>query len=545
MEQCTRKQMLLSLVLAGSLCLPSLAMAGTAPMVDLRTFSQSEEKAAEGVSAGEKTEQKPTGKPTAGKEKKTEGTAEKKTGSQPLPKNDSLRKTREVDFTVQHGQLISEAIGDIDGDGSEEVVDLMGNPMVEKSSFMGDMYLIVREVGAKDPGKVKYYYRPKDLGGYNAYLTLADVTGDGYPDVIIAAPSGGSGGMVSYRILDVIDGKLQEVFGQEENRGVSMAGTYLPDYQVKLSFPGLKQEMILDLSNEKEAYRNLNVYNGDGSLKASGLRPYIQNLSQLSPLDVNGDGVDEVVTVQKVLGVLNADPLGYVRTVWEYRAGGWEPRNVGFQAELYSRPTYANASKVTGESGYEIVSLKVATDTGAVTYPHFQKLDGRLAWKVNRVIESFVRSQLKDVAIGTRLNLDYDVKYSGKKYASLMILGLLTDRDKSEAITRCYNFNMATGEEVPLKDMVHPWRKFWKMVGKETAADGQMLKPEDVTGYYFDGEALGLLYGEQKEYDLEAEKVLPYLQKNRAGEEFLTSQSNEGNVKKEAKTAESKGKTSK
>ena len=79
-----------------------------------------------------------------------------------------------------------------------------------------------------------------------------------------------------------------------------------------------------------------------------------------------------MVTVQKVLGVLNADPLGYVRTVWEYRAGGWEPRNVGFQAELYSRPTYANASKVTGESGYEIVSLKVATDTGAVTYPHFQ-----------------------------------------------------------------------------------------------------------------------------------------------------------------------------
>ena len=190
--------MLLSLVLAGSLCLPSLAMAGTAPVVDLRTFSQSEEKAAEGVSAGEKTEQKPTGKPTADKEKKTEGTAEKKTGSQPLPKNDPLRKTREVDFTVQHGQLISEAIGDIDGDGSEEVVDLMGNPVVEKSSFMGDMYLIVREVGAKDPGKVKYYYRPKDLGGYNAYLTLADVTGDGYPDVIIAAPSGGSGGMVSY-----------------------------------------------------------------------------------------------------------------------------------------------------------------------------------------------------------------------------------------------------------------------------------------------------------------------------------------------------------
>lgn len=545
MKRYTAKQMVLGLVLAGSLCLPSWAAAGAEPAADLRTFAQSGEKTAEKASAGMKTGKKPGSQPQAGTGRKVPASAGKKTESQALLQTAPLRKTREVDFTIQHGQLISEAIGDIDGDGREEVVDLMGNPVVEKSSFMGDMYLIARELEAKDPAKVKYYFRPQDLGGYNAYLTLADVTGDGYPDVIIAAPSGGSGGLVSYRILDVIDGKLQEVFGQEENRGISMVGTYLPGYQARLAFPTLKQDMTLDLSHEKEAYRNLNVYNEDGSLKQSGLRPYIQNLSQLSVLDVNGDGVDEVITVQKVVGVLNADPLGSVRTVWEYRAGGWEPRNVGFQAELYSRPTYANAARVTGDGGYEIVSLKVATDTGAVTYPHFQKLDGKLAWKVNRVIESFVRSQLKDVTIGTRLNLDYDVKYTGKKYASLMILGLLTERDRSEAITRCYNFNMATGEEVALRDMIHPWRKFWKMAEKETAASGQMLKPEDITGYYFDGEALGLLYGDQKEYDLEAEKVLPFLTKNRPGEVFLTSQSNEGNMKKEAKMEEKREKTAK
>ena len=260
---------------------------------------------------------------------------------------------------------------------------------------------------------------------------------------------------------------------------------------------------------------------------------------------MNGDGVDEVVTIQKVLGVLNADPLGFVRTVWEYRAGGWEPRTVGFQAELYSKPTFSSSDKVTGEGGYEIVSLKVPTDNGAVEYPHFQKLDGKLAWKLNHVLESFVRSQLKNVTIGTRLNLDYDVKYSGRHYASLMVLGLLTDRDRSQAITRCWNFNMDTGEEVPLKDMIRPWGKFWKMVEKETAAGGQALKPEDVTGYYFDGEVLGLLYGDQKEVDLEAEKALPFLTKNRPGEVFLTSQSNEGNMKKEAKTEEKNGKTSK
>lgn len=550
MEQHTRKQVLLSLALAGVLSLPALATAEAGTVRDLRQFPQLQ---AEKAAAGKPSAQ------TAGKGGRTKNETKKPAGTQAgkvsevpddrgegpvkLAKGDSLRKTRPVDFVIQHGQLISEAIGDIDGDGVDEVVDLMGNPVVDGSSFMGDMYLVAREVNAANPSKVKYYYRPRDLGGYNAYLTLADVTGNGWPNIIIAAPSGGSGGMVSYRILDVQDGRMEEIFGPEENKGVAMVGTYLPEYQVKLSFPNLTQDIILDVSNEKEAYRNLNVYNADGSLKDSGLRPTIQNLSQLSALDVNGDGMDEVVTLQKVVGVTNSDPLGVVRTVWDYRAGGWQPRTVGFQAELYSRPTYVNTDKITGQSGYEIVSLKVATEDGAVEYPHFQKLDGKLAWKLNHGIEAFVRNHLKDLGIGSRLNLDYDVKYSGQNYASIMLLGLLTERDRSTAITRCFNFNVKTGEEVSLKAMVKPWGKFWKMVAKETAETGQTLTPKDVTSYYFDGDALGLLYGDQKEFDLEAEKVLPYLKKNLPGEVFVTSQSNDGNNSKNTKTGETKTKT--
>lgn len=550
MEQHTRKQVLLSLALAGVLSLPALATAEAGTVRDLRQFPQLQ---AEKAAAGKPSAQ------TAGKGGRTKNETKKPAGTQAgkvsevpddrgegpvkLAKGDSLRKTRPVDFVIQHGQLISEAIGDIDGDGVDEVVDLMGNPVVDGSSFMGDMYLVAREVNAANPSKVKYYYRPRDLGGYNAYLTLADVTGNGWPNIIIAAPSGGSGGMVSYRILDVQDGRMEEIFGPEENKGVAMVGTYLPEYQVKLSFPNLTQDIILDVSNEKEAYRNLNVYNADGSLKDSGLRPTIQNLSQLSALDVNGDGMDEVVTLQKVVGVTNSDPLGVVRTVWDYRAGGWQPRTVGFQAELYSRPTYVNTDKITGQSGYEIVSLKVATEDGAMEYPHFQKLDGKLAWKLNHGIEAFVRNHLKDLGIGSRLNLDYDVKYSGQNYASIMLLGLLTERDRSTAITRCFNFNVKTGEEVPLKAMVKPWGKFWKMVAKETAETGQTLTPKDVTSYYFDGDALGLLYGDQKEFDLEAEKVLPYLKKNLPGEVFVTSQSNDGNNSKNTKTGEIKTKT--
>ena len=216
MEQPIRKKIILSLALAGSLCLPVLAAA--APVQDLRTFAQTA-----GSGKGRVRLPKDGGKASAVKEardrKKAETPAAGKDRNRPDQKPDDLHRTREVDFTVQRGQLLSEAIGDIDGDGVDEVVDLMGNPAVEKSSFMGDLYLIAREFGPRGQNRVKYYYRPQNLGGYNAYLTLADVTGDGYPDVIIASPSGGSGGMVSYRILDVIDGSSRKSLDRKKTAG--------------------------------------------------------------------------------------------------------------------------------------------------------------------------------------------------------------------------------------------------------------------------------------------------------------------------------------
>ena len=54
-----------------------------------------------------------------------------------------------MELKLQRGQLISEAIGDVDGDGKEEVVDLLGNPVVEKSSFMGTFILLSRKSGKR------------------------------------------------------------------------------------------------------------------------------------------------------------------------------------------------------------------------------------------------------------------------------------------------------------------------------------------------------------------------------------------------------------
>ena len=45
-------------------------------------------------------------------------------------------------------------------------------------------------------------------------------------------------------------------------------------------------------------------------------------------------------------------------------------------------------------------------------------------------------------------------------------------------------------------------------------------RKKDVKGFYYDGAVLGLFYGDNREFDLEEDKVLPFMIKNRLEEEF-------------------------
>jgi hypothetical protein len=174
---------------------------------------------------------------------------------------------RLVNPVLQRGEILSQVKDDIDGDGKDEIVMLMGNSAVNKSSYMGDLYVV-----SKDPAtdKVKGFIRPKDLGGYNAYLSLTDVTGNDVQNILITAPSGGKEGVNDYRILDFSDKNPREIFTKDDNRGVSMQGIFLPDFKARLYFPSISKEVIVDLTDKKETYEHLNVYNKDGSLKDSG-----------------------------------------------------------------------------------------------------------------------------------------------------------------------------------------------------------------------------------------------------------------------------------
>ncbi len=438
-------------------------------------------------------------------------------------KNVAKPPVRNVELVVQRGEKISSLLADVDGDDKEELVELMGTPIANSTHYKGDIYVLVKEQGT---GRIKKFIRPKDLGGYDAYMTVADVTGDGVEDVIVAAPTGGSGGIIDYRILDFSENEPREIFGINENKGVQVTGYYLPDYQVKLVFPTLNKEMVLALAADKDLYEHLNVYTADGNLKNSGLRPYTQNLSNLYAIDTNGDGRSDVITTQRIVGVTNVDTIGYLRTKWKYKAGTWQQEKVDFQTTLDYKQDYAKDDVLTGAGGYTITRENVVVENNNMSYPHFDKLPSTSQWNINNQLEEYTKTVLYKVMGKGRAVVKYEVPYAGNNFVSILFTGNVTKDGKTEPIAESYNFDLATGTDVALEQLLAAKGKFWEVVAAESKKNNLVVNSNTVYNYYFDGDNLVLLYGEGKEFGLSANKVAIFLKKGKIRDEILTKQSN-------------------
>ena len=177
------------------------------------------------------------------------------------------------DAALQRGELLATAYGDVDGDGQEEKVLLMGTKFSNDSHYYTKLYLLVKDVKTD---KIKGAIRPSIAGGYDCSLRLADVTGNGVDDILIAAPTGGSGGIVDYRIIDFIDNQPREIFTAEDNQGVQIGGNYLPDYKVRITFGNNGKEVIMSIPSDLGFYGYLKVYDDDGNL----LKDYYHQLKQ-------------------------------------------------------------------------------------------------------------------------------------------------------------------------------------------------------------------------------------------------------------------------
>ena len=217
--------------------------------------------------------------------------------------------------------LLDQQIGDVTGDGIPDLILLTGTkPFGNESPFVDKVMLTIKN---ERVGIDVSFALPKS-SGYNPTLYLGDFTGDKVNEILVRSDSGGSGGITYDFLYSFLNQSLRLLFDQESfYNAFTFSVNYLNDYQARVENQTLNQSYIVSLLYKGEEYLS-EVYNEDGTLKAP-VQGDVLPPGGVYPIDLQRNGVDELLVYQRVIGRYNADGLGYLSTPLQWKENRFMP----------------------------------------------------------------------------------------------------------------------------------------------------------------------------------------------------------------------------
>lgn len=229
--------------------------------------------------------------------------------------------------------VLQEIICDITGDGVADRLILAGSKETISANYFRNLALAFMDgaTGKKDVQSLS-------MAGYSPQIKPVFLLSKETPAFLVSAPTGGSGGIVDNRIVSFAGGLPQILFNANNNKGLSIEGIFLPDYQVRITFLELGQSITFDRTYAKADYQRLGLYTEDGiPTGKKGGTPWIDPFSALTVVDSNQDGFDELRGIQQLSGAYHADRLGTVTSIWFYENGQWRIGDILVSAKLVKR----------------------------------------------------------------------------------------------------------------------------------------------------------------------------------------------------------------
>lgn len=219
--------------------------------------------------------------------------------------------------------IIDSAMADVTGDGVSDTIYLVGHKDKSSDKFVDNMSLVIRDGAAHDLKTV-------DLNGFSGYegkIFVGDFTGDKVSDIMISAPTGGSGGIEGHIIVNYNLPEPAIIFDQKNNRGAVFTGNFVDDYKAQLTNENTGRSIVLDLENKKDFYVQSAIYDKNGKLLKS-VKPISYPFTILEPMDMDNDGVYELRGIQRIIGVYGADGIGNIYSRWKYEDGEWKIKRI-------------------------------------------------------------------------------------------------------------------------------------------------------------------------------------------------------------------------
>ncbi|KMT23297.1 hypothetical protein [Clostridium cylindrosporum] len=218
--------------------------------------------------------------------------------------------------------IIDMQTGDVTGDGTPDEVYLLGT---QPSSSLGPDFFDNITLGVID-GKTKKttYLRFKFNAGTNPRMVLSDFTGDGAKDIFISIAENVPGGNYFYYLFSMIDNNPKSLFNFMQFNQDSIYSVIFKDYyEVQVTGTNTKKEYVLNIGFKGPEYLS-KFYLANGKL-INPVKGNVLPLGYLFPVDINDDGVMELMAFQKIVGNAPSDVLGYIQTLLSFNGTQFTP----------------------------------------------------------------------------------------------------------------------------------------------------------------------------------------------------------------------------
>lgn len=222
----------------------------------------------------------------------------------------------EYPYITRKREVVSDAIGDVTGDGRQDYVFLTALTSLDPSSaYVTEIRLNIKDGHTNEIQTITL--NKAGNAGYQPTVLLKDVTGDGIKDIIIRIDSGGSGAITYDYIYSFAHQRIRLLFDFEQyNQENQYFINYLDHYLVSIESVATEKLFLMTIINRSLDYLK-EIYDKDGYLKKP-IQGMADGISGFYPVDLVGNGVYQIQTYQRISGLYHADGFGYMINTLEW-----------------------------------------------------------------------------------------------------------------------------------------------------------------------------------------------------------------------------------
>lgn len=312
--------------------------------------------------------------------------------------------------------------------GAAMDIELWGDKL--PSGYADDLMLLFKN---KD-GNIKAAYNPTVKGGYNCMMDMVSIGGEG-SQLLLAVGQGNWQRSTEYRIIDFRDYKdIKEIFSAEDNYGVVKKAQMQEDRLQVTMCDGSSSSMQVDSALLEE-------------IPTERRQAQAEKIASLTAKDIDGDGQEEVLTVQKITADKKA--LADVGAVWKLNKDSkWDCS--GFTILVAGNVAKSNTiNEGRDGDGYTILPRKIVAPNGEATYPVVTYKDNiQLQNKVNELLKQQSAGYLEKFVSG-EADMAFNVLRADKDLLSIQLIS-----GKSSFVHHHVNIDPQTGEVIKLNDIL-------------------------------------------------------------------------------------------